>query len=222
MAVMLGRVHIIGIGGAGMSGLARLLMAQGIAVSGSDAKESRRLSALKAEGATVFVGHDAAHLLDSFGHAAVDTVAASTAVPANNPELEAARNLDLRILTRADLLCAITDKYTVASVAGTHGKTTTTSMLTVALQHAALDPSFAIGSELNETGSNAHLGSGQLFVVEADECAFGRCHSVWSWCGAIIGSDSNSGNRTNFSIHPQSLEHRIHRIGIPTGLKLCK
>jgi UDP-N-acetylmuramate--alanine ligase len=159
----LGRVHIVGIGGAGMSALARLLLAQGAVVTGSDAKDSKRLSALQAEGATTFVGHSADHVVGA------DTVAASTAVPETNPELTQARELGIRVLTRAELLCSITDNFVVASVAGHHGKTTTTSMLTVILQNAGLDPSFAIGSELNETGSNAHLGSGEVFVVEADE-----------------------------------------------------
>ncbi|MEY2635322.1 MAG: hypothetical protein RIS75_1262 [Actinomycetota bacterium] len=165
----LGRIHIVGIGGAGMSGLARLLLAQGVQVSGSDAKESKRLTSVAAEGARVFVGHAAANILDEAGKACVDTIAYSTAVPATNPELVQAQQSGVRVLSRADLLCAITDSFEVISVAGTHGKTTTTSMLTIALQHCGVDPSFAIGSELNETGSNAHLGAGEVFVVEADE-----------------------------------------------------
>jgi UDP-N-acetylmuramate--alanine ligase len=169
MSHTLGRVFIVGIGGAGMSGLARLLHAQGAKVCGSDAKDSRRLQTLQAEGITVFVGHNANHLVDESGNKLFDTIAASTAVPSSNPELQKAKELGIKILNRAELLCALTDDYVVASVAGTHGKTTTTSMLTLALQSSALDPSFAIGSELNESGSNAHLGSGEIFVVEADE-----------------------------------------------------
>ncbi|MEY3696634.1 MAG: hypothetical protein RJA41_284 [Actinomycetota bacterium] len=169
MSHSLGRVFIVGIGGAGMSGLARLLHAQGAKVCGSDAKDSRRLQTLQAEGISVYVGHSAEHLVDENGNKLFDTIAASTAVPNLNPELQKAKELGIKILNRAELLCALTDDYTVASVAGTHGKTTTTSMLTLALQSAALDPSFAIGSELNESGSNAHLGSGEVFVVEADE-----------------------------------------------------
>ena len=165
----LGRVYIVGIGGAGMSALARLLNSQGVEVSGSDAKDSKRLRALAAEGIATYVGHSDSHMRDDHGNFVVDTVAASTAVPASNPELTAARENGIRVLTRAELLCAITDEYVVASVAGTHGKTTTTSMLTLALQEAGRDPSFAIGSELNELGSNAHLGAGRDFVVEADE-----------------------------------------------------
>lgn len=168
-SVPLGRVFIVGIGGAGMSALARLLKSQGHEVSGSDAKDSKRLRALQAEGIATFVGHAASHIQDGSGSVCVDTIAASTAVPDSNPELAAARAAGIRVLSRAELLCAVTEGYVLASVAGTHGKTTTTSMLTLALLEAGLDPSFAIGSELNESGSNAHLGGGDFFVVEADE-----------------------------------------------------
>lgn len=165
----LGRIHIVGIGGAGMSGLARVLMARGVVVSGSDAKESRRLAAVRALGARVRVGHDVEIMLGADGNCIVDTVVHSTAVQPSNVELSYARERGLRILSRAQLLAAITDGSRLISVAGTHGKTTTTSMTVVALQHCHVDPSFAIGSELNESGSNAHVGSGDLFVVEADE-----------------------------------------------------
>ena len=165
----LGHVHIVGIGGAGMSGLARVLMARGVTVSGSDAKDSRRLAAVRALGARVRVGHDAGIMQDDAGNCIVDTVVHSTAVQSDNVELVYARERGLRVLSRADLLAAITAGARLVSVAGTHGKTTTTSMTVVAMQHCHADPSFAIGSELNESGSNAHVGSGELFVVEADE-----------------------------------------------------
>ena len=165
----LGRVHIVGIGGAGMSGLARVLMARGVAVSGSDAKESRRLAAVRALGARVRVGHDVDVMQDDNGRCIVDTVVHSTAVQSDNVELAYARQLGVRILSRAELLAAITDGSRLVAVAGTHGKTTTTSMTVVAMQHCHADPSFAIGSELNESGSNAHVGTGDIFVVEADE-----------------------------------------------------
>ncbi len=165
----LGRVHIVGIGGAGMSGLARVLMARGVTVSGSDAKESRRLAAVRALGARVRVGHDIDVMHDAVGLCIVDTVVHSTAVAASNVELVYAREHGLRVLSRAQLLAAITAGTRLVSVAGTHGKTTTTSMTVVAMQHCHVDPSFAIGSELNESGSNAHVGSGDVFVVEADE-----------------------------------------------------
>jgi UDP-N-acetylmuramate--alanine ligase len=159
----LGRVHFIGIGGAGLSGIARIMLARGIPVSGSDARESRTLTALEALGATVHVGHQAGQV------AGADTVVVSTAVRADNPEVVAAEERGLRILPRSAALDAVMRGRTVVAVAGTHGKTTTTSLLTVALQHCGADPSFAIGGELNESGSNAHDGSGELFVAEADE-----------------------------------------------------
>jgi UDP-N-acetylmuramate--alanine ligase len=157
------RVHLIGIGGAGMSGIARILLARGVAVSGSDAKDSRAVLALRALGARVDVGHDAAHLPSDA------TVVVSTAIRETNPELAAARERGLPVVHRAQALAALTVGRRVAAVAGTHGKTSTTSMLTVALQHCGLDPSFAIGGDLTSTGAGAHHGDGDVFVVEADE-----------------------------------------------------
>ncbi len=161
----LGRVHIIGIGGAGMSGIARILAARGNSVTGSDAKDSRRVTALRALGIKIWIGHDAARLTPTN----VDTVVISTAIPESNPELAAARSAGISVLHRSQALAALMDGSRPIAIAGTHGKTTTTSMVTVALQHCGADPSFAIGSELNESGSNAHVGTGDLFVVEADE-----------------------------------------------------
>src|SRR3954470_15909571 len=162
-APLLDRVHFVGIGGAGMSGIARILLARGAAVSGSDAKESRTLDALRALGAQIFVGHAPGNLGDA------GTVVVSSAIRDSNPEYAEARRRGLEVLPRAAALAAVMAGRRGVAVAGTHGKTTTTSMLTVALQHCAADPSFAIGGDLNEAGSNAHHGSGDLFVVEADE-----------------------------------------------------
>jgi UDP-N-acetylmuramate--alanine ligase len=159
----LGRVHFVGIGGAGLSGIARIMLARGITVSGSDAKESRVVEALRALGARCYVGHDAEHVRD------VDTLVVSTAVRADNPEVVEAQRQGLRLLPRSAALESVMRGRVVVAVAGTHGKTTTTSLLTVALQHCGADPSFAIGGELNESGSNAHDGSGRIFVAEADE-----------------------------------------------------
>jgi len=159
----LGRVHFIGIGGAGLSGIARIMRARGITVSGSDAKDSRALDALRALGAECHVGHDADHV------GGADTVVVSTAVREDNPEVVEAARLGLRVLPRSAALESVMQGRRVVAVAGTHGKTTTTSLLTVALQHCGADPSFAIGGELNESGANAHDGSGELFVAEADE-----------------------------------------------------
>ncbi|GAB3999083.1 UDP-N-acetylmuramate--L-alanine ligase [Nocardioides marmoraquaticus] len=159
----LGAVHFVGIGGAGLSGIARIMLARGLTVSGSDAKASPTLEALEALGATCHVGHDAAHVEGA------DTVVVSTAVRETNPEVVAALERGLRLLPRSAALESVMQGRRVVAVAGTHGKTTTTSLLTVALQHCGADPSFAIGGDLNETGSNAHEGSGGLFVAEADE-----------------------------------------------------
>jgi UDP-N-acetylmuramate--alanine ligase len=159
----LDNVHLVGVGGAGMSGIARILLARGATVSGSDAKESTALAALRALGATIHVGHDAEHV----GGAGV--VVASSAIRATNPELVAARERGIPVLPRAQALAELMAGRTGVAVAGTHGKTTTTSMLVVALQHCHVDPSFAIGADLNEAGSGAHEGSGAHFVAEADE-----------------------------------------------------
>ncbi len=162
-ADQLGRVHFVGIGGAGLSGIARIMLARGITVSGSDAKDSRALEALRALGARCDVGHDATHVHD------VDTLVVSTAVREDNPEVVEAQRQGLRVLPRSAALESVMQGRRVVAVAGTHGKTTTTSLLTVALQHCGADPSYAIGGELNESGANAHDGSGELFVAEADE-----------------------------------------------------
>lgn len=159
----LGRVHFVGIGGAGLSGIARIMLSRGIPVSGSDAKDSTTLEALRALGATCHVGHRAEQVHDA------DTLVISTAVRETNPEVVEATRLGLRLLPRSAALESVMIGSKVIAVAGTHGKTTTTSLLTVALQHCGADPSFAIGGELNVTGSNAHQGSGELFIAEADE-----------------------------------------------------
>src|SRR3954451_5168286 len=159
----LGRVHFMGIGGAGMSGIARIMLARGVAVGGCDAKDSRALAALRARGADVQIGHDPAHAADA------DTVVVSSAIRGDNEELVAAHELGRRVLPRAAALASVMAGRRGIAVAGTAGKTTTTSMLTVAIQACGGDPSYAIGGDLNEPGSNAHYGSGEFFVAEADE-----------------------------------------------------
>ncbi|MGH3427209.1 MAG: UDP-N-acetylmuramate--L-alanine ligase [Mycobacteriales bacterium] len=159
----LGRVHVIGIGGVGMNGLARLLVTRGIPVSGSDVREWPPLEALRALGAKVYIGHSEQALDD------VDTVVYSTAIPESNIELAEARRRGLRTLHRAEaLVTAMTDRHVIA-VAGTNGKTTTTAMVTTILQRTGNDPSFVIGGELAEVGASAHYGTGRHFVIEADE-----------------------------------------------------
>ncbi|GAB3152227.1 UDP-N-acetylmuramate--L-alanine ligase [Amycolatopsis stemonae] len=161
------RAHLIGIGGAGMSGIARILLARGAFVSGSDAKESRALLSLRAQGAELFVGQSAENI--SALAEPPSAVVVSTAIKETNPELAAARAAGIPVLHRAQALAGLMEGHRVACIAGTHGKTSTTSMLTVALQQCRLDPSFAIGGDLNESGANAHHGEGGIFVAEADE-----------------------------------------------------
>jgi UDP-N-acetylmuramate--alanine ligase len=162
------RVHMVGIGGAGMSGIARILLDRGGQVSGSDAKESRGVRALRARGAQIRIGHDASSLdLLPGGPTAVITTHA--AIPKTNPELVEARRRGIPVVLRPAVLAKLMAGRTTLMVTGTHGKTTTTSMLIVALQHCGRDPSFAVGGELGEAGTNAHHGSGDCFVAEADE-----------------------------------------------------
>ncbi|HEX3781529.1 MAG TPA: UDP-N-acetylmuramate--L-alanine ligase [Pseudonocardiaceae bacterium] len=167
MSEIFNGAHLIGIGGAGMSGIARILLARHVPVSGSDAKESPTVLALRAQGARIGIGQQAANLDLLDRPPAV--VVVSSAIRDDNPELAEARRRGITVLHRSQALAALMAGHKVACIAGTHGKTSTTSMLTVALQHCRLDPSFAIGGDLNESGSNAHHGSGGLFIAEADE-----------------------------------------------------
>lgn len=159
----LGRVHFVGIGGAGLSGIAKIMLARGITVSGSDAADSPKLQVLRDAGAVVHAGHATEQVGD------VDTIVVSTAVRDDNPEVVEARRRGLRVLPRSAALESVMRDRRVLAVAGTHGKTTTTSLLTVALQHCGADPAYAIGGDLSATGTNASNGSGDLFVAEADE-----------------------------------------------------
>jgi|UniRef100_UPI004049C044 UDP-N-acetylmuramate--alanine ligase len=157
------KIHFIGIGGSGMSGLARIALSDGISVSGSDAKDSSVLTALTALGAKVCATHEAANVEGA------DVVIYSTAIAATNPEMAYAVERSIPILTRAQALALLMKGSRSIAVAGTHGKTTTSSMMTVALQACGADPSFAIGGTLTASGSNAHRGTGDFFVAEADE-----------------------------------------------------
>ncbi|MEU4540219.1 UDP-N-acetylmuramate--L-alanine ligase [Streptosporangium sp. NPDC023825] len=159
----LGRVHFIGIGGSGMSGIARILLKRGVPVSGSDARGSDMVTELRDLGARVHIGHAASHIKH------VDTVVVSTAIRDSNPELGEALRQGLRVIPRAAALASVMAGKTGVALAGTHGKTTTTSMLTVALQKCGTDPSYCVGGQLVTTGLGADEGSGEVFVAEADE-----------------------------------------------------
>lgn len=164
----LSRTHMVGIGGAGMSGIARILLARGYSVTGSDMKDSRSVLALRAAGAEVAIGHDAANVT---GGAELPTVVVTSfaAIPKDNPELTAAREAGIPIVRRSDVLAELMSDRRAFLLAGTHGKTSTTSMAVVGVQAAGLDPSFAIGGQLNRAGTNAHHGTGAIFIAEADE-----------------------------------------------------
>ncbi len=157
------KIHFIGIGGSGMSGLARIALADGISVSGSDAKDSSVLTALSALGATIYKSHEAKHVENA------DVVIYSTAISPSNPEMVRAIERSIPIMTRANALATLMHGLKSIAIAGTHGKTTTSSMATVAFQACGTDPSFAIGGTLTASGSNAHRGSGEFFIAEADE-----------------------------------------------------
>lgn len=159
----LGRVHFVGIGGAGLSAIARIMLERGVVVSGSDGADSPTLAALREMGARVHVGHAAEHVADA------DTVIVSTAVREDNPEVVAAQQAGARLWPRSAGLASVMAGKRTLAVAGTHGKTTTTSLLTSALQAAGADPTYAVGGDFAATGTNAHDGAGDLFVAEADE-----------------------------------------------------
>ncbi len=157
------RIHFVGIGGIGMSGIAEVLLNLGYAVTGSDLKASDTTRRLEALGGKVFVGHDAAHVT------AVDVVVTSSAVRRDNPEVVEARRRKIPLIPRAEMLAELMRlKYGVA-IAGSHGKTTTTSMAAHVLAAAGLDPTAVVGGKVNSFGSNAKLGRGEYMVVEADE-----------------------------------------------------
>lgn len=160
-------VHFIGVGGVGMSGIARVAFDQGMRVSGSDLKESRYTKQLKAAGIDVHIGHDPANLAGSGG--APDVVVVSTAILDNNPELIAAKEQGLVIWHRAQMLAHLGRSLETLAVAGTHGKTTTSSMLASVLDAMGEDPTFLIGGIVRSYGTNAHSGQGRHYVVEADE-----------------------------------------------------
>ena len=157
------RIHFIGLGGAGMSGIAEVLHNLGYVISGSDLADSPTLQRLAGLGVKTFVGHDAANLVNA------DAVVTSTAVQPDNPEVLAAREKRIPVVPRALMLAELMRLKQGIAIAGTHGKTTTTSLVACVLAEGGLDPTFVIGGRLNSAGANAKLGSGDYIVVEADE-----------------------------------------------------
>jgi UDP-N-acetylmuramate--alanine ligase len=181
-------VHVVGVGGAGMSAIATVLASMGHRVTGSDLRASAGTERLQALGIEVFVGHDAAHV------GAVDALTISTAVPPTNPEVVAAQARGIPVLRRAEALAAIARTRRTVAVAGTHGKTTTSSMLALVLVEAGLRPSFVIGGDVNEIGTGAVWDEGEWFVVEADESD-----------GTFLELDREGALVTN--VEPDHLEH---------------
>jgi len=157
------RIHFVGIGGAGMCGIAEVLLNQGYEVAGSDAKAGKTTDRLKSFGAEIFIGHDAAHIEKA------DVLVVSTAIDSSNPEVKAAQERRLPIVRRAEMLAELMRYRHGIAIAGTHGKTTTTSLIASILGEAGFDPTYVIGGLLNSAGTNAKLGSSRYFVAEADE-----------------------------------------------------
>ena len=157
------RVHLVGIGGIGLSAIARVLLARGAIVSGSDMQASPLTDELAQLGVKIFIGQRAANIGE------VDVVLATSAAPEDNPEIAEARRRGIRIARRYDFFPELTEGKTTIAIAGTHGKTTTTAMIAVILTQAGLDPDVIVGGIVPDLGSNARAGKGKYFVVEADE-----------------------------------------------------
>ncbi len=157
------KVHLVGIGGAGISAIARVLLGRGYSVTGSDQQENDLTAALRKQGAVIFQGHQADHIGDA------DLVVISSAIPASNPEVVAAKARNIPVLKRSDLLGQLMEGFVGIAVAGTHGKTTTTGMITQIMMAAEMDPTVIVGGVLPALGTNGRHGAGEYFVIEADE-----------------------------------------------------
>lgn len=156
-------IHLVGIGGIGMSAIARLLLARGVAVSGSDVRRTPLIGRLEAEGARISIGHLAENVEGA------ERIVVSTAIDGANPEVLRARELRIAVLSRGEMLAELTRGKATIAVAGTHGKTTTTAMIATVLEAAGLDPTVAVGGERVDTEANAHAGDGSWFITESDE-----------------------------------------------------
>jgi len=184
----IGTFHIIGIGGIGMSAIAEILLEKGYSVQGSDQKDSANVRRLRANSVRVFIGHDPVNLVGA------RSVVISSAIKAGNPELEAARAKGLPVIRRAEMLAELMRLYSTVSVTGTHGKTTTTSLIAHIFAQSGFDPTVISGGIMNDWGSNARLGKGQWMIVEADESD-----------GTFVRLPTQIGIVTN--IDPEHLDH---------------
>ena len=175
------RIHFIGIGGAGMSGIAEVQLNQGYEVSGSDLRDGEVTARLHSLGVTIFIGHDAANVDGA------DVIVVSSAVDETNPEIKRARELRIPVIPRAEMLAEIMRYRHGIAVAGTHGKTTTTSILASVLAAGELDPTFVVGGKVNGVNTNAKLGESRYLVAEADEsdASFFTSATYGGYCGRI-------------------------------------
>ena len=178
------RVHFIGIGGAGMSAIAKVLFEAGVGVSGSDLKRSRAATLLEAMGAGIRIGHRAGDVTGA------DVVVVSSAIPPSNPELQKAQELGIPTLSRGEALAGLLEGSPSIVVAGTHGKTTTTSMIVTILRSAGRDPTYLVGGGLNDVGSNAKLGAEPLAVAESDE-SDGSFLLLSPWIAVVTNIDAD-------------------------------
>jgi UDP-N-acetylmuramate--alanine ligase len=204
--VDLSRPYFIGIGGIGMSGLAKLLAHRGERVAGSDVNETGTIAALRQSGCQVYIGHDPDHLRGA------SCVVISQAIRESNIELRAAREQGLHVVHRAEALAALMDGHRSVAVAGTHGKSSTTTMLAVAFQALGLDPSFAIGADIDEPGSNAHYGGGDVFVAEADESDRSFHHFRPLVAAVLNVEEDHHDHYSSLEEHIQSYETFAHGI----------
>ena len=212
-ATELGRVHIMGIAGSGMSSLARIMLARGVPVTGCETRESDTVRQLRELGATIWIGHSLEHL-DS-----CDTLVYTTAIDPENFELVAGPGRGVRVLRRATALAAMISGSRAVAVAGTHGKTTTTSLLTTAALAAGLDPSYAIGANLAGSGANGHAGTGELFLVEADE-SDGSFLLLWPEIAVVTNVEADHlENHGDLEGIFRAFEQFVDRI-VPGGLLL--
>ena len=156
-------IHFVGVGGVGMSGIAEVLLDSGFDITGSDLRENDYTRRLSEKGATIYIGHESENVSDA------DVVVFSSAVPATNPELREARRAGVPVIPRAEMLGELMRLKDGIAIAGSHGKTTTTSLVATVLRGAGLDPTVIIGGKLNALGSGAATGAGDLLVAEADE-----------------------------------------------------
>ena len=184
----LGVVHFIGIGGSGMSGIARILIGMGHKVTGSDLRDTENVKALRLLGATISLGHDQAHLGNP------DTVVVTSALWPNNPEYLLAKEKNIPVIHRSQALAFLASQKKLIAVAGAHGKTTSTGMLITALLELGQDPSFVNGGVINSIGASSNSGTGELFVIEADESD-----------GSFLHYDTSISLITN--VDPDHLDH---------------